>query len=143
MKKSKILIIILILIIIFELIWIIYTNITNPNWNNAKILIKDNILTSTGATVIIKNPAKQAIDDYNIYKKNGDRWERLDTIEGYDDIAIARLDTDIKRNYEENLDWSKKYGELEPGTYRIDLEFNDNENNTRYSRVISVEFLLS
>ena len=82
MKKSKILIIILILIIIFELIWIIYTNITNPNWNNAKISIKENTLTSTGATVIIKNSAKQAIDDYNIYKKNGDRWERVDTIEG-------------------------------------------------------------
>ena len=58
--------------------WVIHLEFTNPNWNNVYISIKENTLTYTEATFIIKNKnfisVDYLIDDYHIYKKNGDIW---------------------------------------------------------------------
>lgn len=148
MKKSKILIIILILIIICQLAWIIYSAITNQNWNNVNISIKEGTLTSTGATFIMKSDNfladNKIFDEYTIFTKatENSRWIELDTLPEYVTITETSTDSSIPSTHKVALDWSKKYGELEPGIYRIDFEFNSNYDNKQYYKGVTVYFNL-
>lgn len=148
MKKNIILIIALILIIILLSVWIIHLQLTNPNWNKVNISIKDNPLTYTGATFIIENKNLIAtdylIDDYNIYKNDGNNWIQVPELatNHIDNFVPTFSNPKILYTYEEFLSWEDTYGELDSGTYRIDLIFNSQNKDVDTKVIIPVEFTL-
>ena len=128
--------------------WVMHLEFTNPNWNNVYISIKENTLTYTEATFIIKNKnfisVDYLVDDYHIYKKNGDRWKQLPELStNYPDNFNARISNPrILYTYERNINWENKYGKLDSGIYRIDFQFNSFNKPVSSSITISVEFIL-
>lgn len=148
MKKVVIAIIALILVIICLFGYIIYIQFTNQNWNKVEISIKENSLTYTGATFIVKNrnliATSYLIDDYSIYKRDGYNWVKLPKIESdcmHLEVAIVE-NPRILYTYEEYINWEDQYGVLDSGTYRVDFEFRDNNKNVDTNVTISVEFAL-
>lgn len=147
LKKNKIVTIILVLIIIIQFIWIICSEFTNPNWNNIDIFIKEDTLTCKGATFVIKNKnfisVDCLIDDYYIYKKVFDRWEKLPDLTKIDISNPRTSSPSILYSYNHNINWENKYGTLESGTYRIDFKFyHSNKRNVSSNITISLQFVL-
>ena len=112
--------------------------------------IKENTLTNTGLTLIIKNVAPNNYyvygSPYLIEKKVNNNWEPLPIREGnyaWTDELRSVSKNSIK---EEDLNWEWWLGELSPGNYRVTKEFaylkpGDLLSNTEYCP-ISVEFTI-
>lgn len=85
--------------------------------------LKENTLTSKGATIILKN--NTIIDyvygpDYFIEVQENGKWRELDTITG-NPLTWNAIAYTLKANEKKeiNIDWSLGYGELEIGQYRL------------------------
>ena len=93
--------------------------------------IKENTLTKTGATIIISDisESKNTYGEwFRIDKKTNGFWDELKSIDenyGFNDIGLT-VEKDDK--LEINTDWSKIYGELEKGEYRLVKELYDCEH---------------
>lgn len=97
--------------------------------NNVSIKVREETITKKGATFIItdKNKIHYLFGQYyRIDKRNGNKWEYLKPIS---DETIWELTawTSIYDEYDYKVDWSKIYGELECGEYRIMKEIDNME----------------
>lgn len=84
--------------------------------------LKKDTLTKTGATIIISDISEQENtygEWFRIDKKTNGFWEELKPID--DNYAFKDIAYKIGENnkLEMNIDWSKLYGELESGEYRL------------------------
>ncbi len=100
-------------------------------YSKVSISIKENTLTKTGATIIISDisePKNTYGEWFRIDKKTNGFWDELKSIDenyGFNDIGLIVGEDD---KLEINADWSKKYGELEKGEYRLVKELYDGEH---------------
>ena len=147
MKKELLIKIILIVLIFGGLIY--YLN----SLNNAKVIlikdnneytlknvtmnIKENTLTKSGATIIItdNNKVKYTYEEYYKLEKRIDHiWYEL---KPSGDVLFNEMGylVDDNNELEMNIDWSKTYGNLTSGKYRIVKRIYDGEY-----KYFSVEF---
>lgn len=147
MKKELLIKIILIVLIFGGLIY--YLN----SLNNAKVTlikdnneytlknvtmnIKENTLTKSGATIIItdNNKVKYTYEEYYKLEKRIDHiWYEL---KPSGDVLFNEMGylVDDNNELEMNIDWSKTYGNLTSGKYRIVKRIYDGEY-----KYFSVEF---
>ena len=147
MKKELLIKIILIVLIFGGLIY--YLN----SLNNAKVTlikdnneytlknvtmnIKENTLTKSGATIIItdNNKVKYIYEEYYKLEKRIDHiWYEL---KPSGDVLFNEMGylVDDNNELEMNIDWSKTYGNLTSGKYRIIKRIYDGEY-----KYFSVEF---
>ena len=147
MKKELLIKIILIVLIFGGLIY--YLN----SLNNAKVAlikdnneytlknvtmnIKENTLTKSGATIIItdNNKVKYTYEEYYKLEKRIDHiWYEL---KPSGDVLFNEMGylVDDNNELEMNIDWSKSYGNLTSGKYRIIKRIYDGEY-----KYFSVEF---
>ncbi len=100
-------------------------------YSKVSMSIKENTLTKTGATIIISDisePKNTYGEWFRIDKKTNGFWDELKSIDenyGFNDIGLIVGEDD---KLEINADWSKKYGELEKGEYRLVKELYDGEH---------------
>ena len=91
--------------------------------------IKEKTLTNTGATIVITdthNPHYTQETFYRIDKSEYGDWKELSPIT--DDYAFTDIAMVVGEDntLEENIDWSKLYGKLDAGRYRIVKRVYDN-----------------
>ena len=110
-----------------------------------KLKVKENTLTSKGATFIIQNNTEEEYsygEPYVLEKFEKNNWVEMKTLDGEPlswNAILYRLKP--KEEREIPIDWSIGYGKLERGTYRIskhDLRKSMSHESRSYS--ISVEF---
>ena len=111
-------------------------------YSQISLSIKDNTLTNTRATIIISDISEQENtygEWFRIDKKTNGFWEELKPID--DNYVFKDIAFKIGENHqlEMNMDWSKLYGELETGEYRLVKEIYDNDNGNIY---LAVEFTI-
>lgn len=147
MKKELLIKIILIVLIFGGLIYYL------KSLNNAKVTlikdnneytlknvtmnIKENTLTNSGATIIItdNNKVKYTYEEYYKLEKRIDHiWYEL---KPSGDVLFNEMGylVDDNNELEMNIDWSKTYGNLTSGKYRIIKRIYDGEY-----KYFSVEF---
>lgn len=111
-------------------------------YSKTSLSIKKDTLTKTGATIVISDVTNQENTYgtwFRIDKKIDSFWEELTPISdeyGFEEVAYL-IGKDNK--LEMNTDWSKLYGELEKGEYRLVKNLYDNDNNNIY---LAVEFTI-
>lgn len=147
--KNKILIIKVFLVIIVLGSLIYYLNSLNNasvtlNKDNEEYILegvtmklKDNALTKSGATIIItdNNKVKYTYEEYYKLEKRIDHvWYEL---KPNSDVFFNEMGylVDDNNELEMNIDWSKTYGNLTSGKYRIIKRIYDGEY-----KYFSVEF---
>ena len=156
--KKNIFKITLITILILLIFFIIYKHISNPTWDNVNISIKKDTLTSTSATIIIKN--KNILkytynfnncyeDDYYIDKKIDSKWVQLLILPTYNLNHIIPGEfiapATFPYKYETTINWENKYGKLDKNaTYRIrfEPEYYNSIINICNNGFITVEFVI-
>lgn len=105
--------------------------------------IKENTLTKTGATLILKNDSDVDVQYGNPYemeiKKDGE-WHKINVELNF---TLPAFSLKSKETKEIELNWKNGYGELASGDYRIiksiDIEKEDGTFETFY---ISAEFTI-
>ena len=98
------------------------------------LTVKENTLTETGATLILKNDSDVDVQYENPYeieiKKDGE-WHKINVELNFDMPAFQLLSKESK---EIELDWENEYGKLAKGTYRIikgiDYEYEEGKYET-------------
>ncbi len=125
-----------------------YANLTSEQINEMKenrsmdkvsIAIKEGTLTKEKATIVITDENDYPYtygDDYNIQKLENGEWKDVQTIGPILSTDLANL---IKedRTTEMNLNWKSRYGELETGHYKLNLEVTQNDSS---KATVSTEF---
>ena len=100
-------------------------------YSKVSMSIKENTLTKTGATIIISDISKTKNtygEWFRIDKKTNVFWNELKSIDEnyvFNDIGLTVGEDD---KLEVNTDWSKIYGKLEKGEYRLVKELYDGEH---------------
>ena len=147
--KNKVIIgivvsLILVLIFIFYLNYIynVKGNFFETNnkavLDNVSMIIKDGTLTS--ATIVIKNTSNKELTSGEWFRidrlEDSGEWKKVKSIS--DNYAFNAIGWIIKPRgeFEDKVDWSKLYGELRKGHYRIVKEVYGNGNK----KVIYAEF---
>ncbi len=96
---------------------------------NVSIKISD--VSSTGATVIIKDTNDKPFDYgewYKIEKEHDGEWHEVKTViesYGFEDIAYLLDENSENKEMKFEIDWKWLYGELPSGTYRLLKEVNN------------------
>lgn len=101
------------------------------NLDKVNMTIKNGTLSKNGVTLVVsdKNELPYLIsDEYIIQKKFFNTWKALKTIDNEFECGLANM----KTTPELKIDWSKKYGELTKGTYRIGRYTYDSKLGTVY-----------
>lgn len=105
--------------------------------------IKENTLTTSGATLILKNNSNTNIQYSNPYEieiKHNKKWYKLDG-EMYFTLPLFFLEPN--KTVELEVNWEDGYKKLKKGTYRIIKEINiEKENNTFDSFYVAAEFTI-
>lgn len=129
-------------------------NANNENKQNSSdsvsFSLKENTLTSKGATFILKNNTNKDYvygADYYVEVIENENWHEVKTITGnpltFNSIAyILKANEEI----EINIDWSLGYGELEIGQYRLVKKvFKDEDRPIDEKEIIPlyVEFIIN
>ena len=107
------------------------------------LTVKENTLTETGATLILKNDSDVDVEYGNPYemeiKKDG-KWHKINVELNFTLPAFILKSKDTK---ELELNWENGYGKLAPCDYRIiksiDIEKEDGTFDTFY---VSAEFTI-
>ena len=125
-----------------------YANLTTEQINkmieersmdNVSIAIKEGTLTKEGATIVVtdKNDYPYSYgEEFNIQKQEDGEWKDLQTKDMYflnDTNNLIRED----RTTQIILNWKYKYGELEAGHYKLNLEVTQNDSS---KATVSTEF---
>ena len=112
-------------------------NIKNRSINNVTMQVKENTLTRTGATFIIIDRNKVFCDytpQYKIEVKKNGEWRELEA--NFDDFSWELVTyTFTKEVNEKNIDWSKLYGTLENGEYRIGIKIYTTKYEILYAEL--------
>ena len=105
--------------------------------------IKENTLTNTGATFILKNEGN--IDygygpAWEIEMKQDDEWHKIDVVLNFNSPSYQ---LSVNESKELNINWENSYGKLASGEYRlikhIDIEKEDGTFEDFY---VSAEFTI-
>lgn len=152
---KKVIFLIIFLMIILTILFIISSfnrsvtntnseNITNTNnlkstdINNVIMTIKEGTLTKTSATVIItdtnETPYSAYGVDYIIEKKKNNSWVELKPLSSFSEDSSYNENAVImgeNKVLEMSLDWSKRYGTLDNGKYRIVKNQQRTEEKTK------------
>ena len=112
------------------------------NNNEVSLSIKDNTLTSKGATIVIKNNTNMEYNygsEYYLEKQDGSKWVTIEPKEplNWNDILYSIKFNESK---EYNEDWSYAYGELSKGKYRLVKNISLKDATAVEKETISVEF---
>ena len=107
------------------------------------LTVKENTLTETGATLILKNDSDVGVEYGNPYemeiKKDG-KWHKINVELNFTLPTFILKSKDTK---ELELNWENEYGKLASGDYRIiksiDIEKEDGTFDTFY---VSAEFTI-
>ena len=107
------------------------------------LTVKDNTLTETGATLILKNDSDVDVEYGNPYemeiKKDGE-WHKINVELNF---TLPAFILKSKETKELELNWENGYGKLASGDYRIiksiDVEKSDGTFDTFY---VSAEFTI-
>lgn len=125
-----------------------YANLTSEQINEmiekrsidkVSMVIKDGTLTKEGAAVVITDKNDYPFsygEDFNIQKLKDGKWEDLKSIGNsyINDIAhVIKED----RTTSIPLNWKDRYGELETGHYKLNLEVTQNDSS---KATVSTEF---
>ena len=142
--KNKILIIkVLLVVIIFGGLIYYLISLNNAsvtlNKDNEEYTLEDNTLTKSGATIIITddNEIKYTYEEYYKLEKRIDHiWYEL---KSRGDAVFNEMGylVDDNNELEMDIDWSKTYGNLTSGKYRIIKRIYDGEY-----KYFSVEFVI-
>ena len=105
--------------------------------------IKENTLTETGATLILKNDSDVDVEygtSYEMEIKKDGEWHKINVELNFNSIAYI-LKSNTSKEIE--LNWKEGYGKLATGDYRlikhIDIEKEDETFDTFY---VSAEFTI-
>lgn len=111
--------------------------------NVSMVLLADTV-SSTGISVCLVNDSDEIItsgnenDFYVQVQKNDGTWYSLISKRSLSNSVEAML-FDSEADYELSFDWESRYGELEPGHYRLVKNFwNDDYYNGQFA--VAVEF---
>lgn len=111
--------------------------------NDVSLSIKENTLTTSSATLILKNNSNTEIqygNSYEIEIKHNKKWYKLDG-EMYFTLPLFFLEPNKTAELEVN--WEDGYKKLKKGTYRIIKEIKiEKENNTFDSFYVAAEFTI-
>lgn len=123
MKKRLIitLIVLIILILVSLVVFIVFKkNKYNENMPYVEMIIEKGTLTKTSAQIIIRGREHNIScgSFYYIDRKENGEWKRANIIESVPFNLLAQL-ADKNGELTEKIDWSKSYGELKNGEYRI------------------------
>lgn len=110
-------------------------NLKNRSIDNVTLKVKENTITRTGATFILTDNNEVFCNygsEYIIEVKNNGKWEILETITAGVtwDLSSMRPSSKIS---EIRKDWSKIYGELENGEYRLGINVYTNKEEYVYA----------
>ena len=115
------------------------TEITSNS--DVTLTIKEDSLTNTGVTLLLKNNSEKNYsygNPYEIEIKQGGKWHKIN-VELY--FTMPSFNLNAGETKEIKLDWENGYGKLGTGTYRIiksvDYEYEENKYQTFN---IAVEF---
>lgn len=101
--------------------------------NEIELSLKENTLTSTGLTIIIKNNSDDYDfvygESYGIETYTNDQWEELPTLKEHTVFTIAYV-VHPNSSKEFEIDWEWIYGDLPEGNYRLVKNF---EKETAYA----------
>lgn len=111
--------------------------------NDVSLSIKENTLTTSSATLILKNNSNTEIqygNSYEIEIKHNKKWYKLDG-EMYFTLPLFFLEPN--KTVELEVNWEDGYKKLKKGTYRIIKEIKiEKENNTFDSFYVAAEFTI-
>lgn len=104
-------------------------SIQDNSIDNVTIEIKEKTLSKVGATIIItdKNEKPYSYGEwYRIDKKEDGKWKMVTPI--IKDVAFTLIAHTVRNDgtLEQKIDWSKIYGELESGEYRLVKDIYEN-----------------
>lgn len=125
-----------------------YANLTTEQINEMKedrsmdkvsIAIKEGTLTKEKATIVVTDENDYPYtygDDYSIQKLENGEWKDVQAIGPILSTDLANL---IKedRTTSITLNWKSRYGELEAGHYKLNLEVTQNDSS---KATVSTEF---
>lgn len=103
--------------------------------------IKEGTLTS--ATIVIKNTSNRELTSGEWFRidklEDNGEWKEVKVIsDNYGFIAIGWV-INKKGEFEDKVDWSKLYGKLKKGNYRIVKEVYDNGNKIELYAEFSIK----
>ena len=111
--------------------------------NDVSLSIKENTLTTSSATLILKNNSNTEIqygNSYEIEIKHNKKWYKLDG-EMYFTLPLFFLEPN--KTVELEVNWEYGYKKLKKGTYRIIKEIKiEKGNNTFDSFYVAAEFTI-
>lgn len=146
--KKKILIILLFVIMILGITRCSSSKIGKKSdvqisQGDVSLIIKDETLTNTSATLILKNNSDKKVEygeDYEIEIKKSGEWYKINVDQWFD---LSATELDVGESKEIYLNWKTVYGKLKKGTYRIvkDIEYIYGEGSFK-SINIAVEFII-
>lgn len=123
MKKTLIvtlIVLVILILVVLAIFIVIKKNEYNENMPYVEMIIEKGTLTKTSAEVIIKGKEHNIScgESYYIEIKEDGVWKRATTIKSPTFNLLAQL-ADKDGKLTEKIDWSKSYGELKNGEYRI------------------------
>lgn len=104
--------------------------------------VKKNTVSSYGATVVITDTNEPSLcwgQQYRIQEKKNAKWEFIKT--NTDNIIFESMAYILDENhqYSQKIDWSKHYGKLSKGTYRIVKDVYNNGYMSFYSNEFTID----
>lgn len=114
---------------------------TERDMSKVKMTIKDEEVTSEGIEIIIedKNETSYVYDSwFEIEKLENNEWKKLQYRDDYVSDDIGYMIYELKDGkLEEKINWSKEYGVLDRGKYKLIKRCMDEDNIYKY---IEIEF---
>lgn len=114
---------------------------TERDISKVKMTIKDEEVTSEGIEIIIedKNETPYVYDSwFEIEKLENNEWKKLQYRDDYVSDDIGYMIYELKDGkLEEKINWSKEYGVLDRGKYKLIKRCMDEDNIYKY---IEIEF---
>lgn len=105
--------------------------------------IKENTLTNSSATLILKNESNVNViygNPYEIEIKKDGKWYKIDAELNFNSPAFSLNSQETK---EIKLDWENGYGKLTSGDYRIIKDISiEKEDGTFDNFYVAVEFTI-
>jgi len=149
MKKKRIYVIVIILAVVVLGLIVLASYIEKKNsvvndFKGVSMYIKDASLSASGLTLSINNDSSKAIslnDQYDIERQVGNKWYKVP----YQSLSGSKLQsttTDVSAKSDGEafikIDWTKSYGILDAGAYRLTKSFMTPGGNT-YNLAVTFE----
>lgn len=107
------------------------------------LTVKENTLTETGATLILKNDSDVDVEygyPYEIEIKKDEKWYKIKV---EIDFILPAFELKSKETKEIELNWENGYGKLAKGDYRIIKSINiEKEDETFDTFYVSAKFTI-